>query len=84
MWGQVFMSDSKKDIEYQKSKKVFIDFLKVFLIPMCVNKFFLVYFCVNYSNYPGRGYGYGAIISLILLFITIFSFLWKYRNIEDP
>lgn len=80
----VLIMNKQTDEEYKKSKKVFIDFLKVFLLPMLVNKFFLVYFGVNYSNYPGRGYGYGVIIALLSLFITISAFLWKYRNIDDP
>lgn len=78
------MSLHKNEEGYRKSKIILFDFLKVFLLPMCVNKFFLLYFLVNYSNYPGRGYGYGAIISLTLLVVTIVLFLWKYRNIDDP
>lgn len=78
------MNKEEKKLQEQKSRKTFVDFLKVFLLPMMINKFFLLYFGVNYSNYPGRGYGYGLILALITLAITIGSFLWKYRDIQDP
>jgi hypothetical protein len=65
-------------------KTIFWDFLKVFLLPMVFNKCFLVYFAVKYTSEPGRGYGYAALFFLGLLFVTIGTFLWKYRDIDDP
>jgi hypothetical protein len=60
------------------------DFLKVLLVPMLINKLFMLYFGLNYSNRPGEGYGYGLAATIFFLFFTIGRFLWKYRNEEDP
>ena len=68
----------------EKPKNVLYDFLKVFLFPLLINKVFMLYFGLNYSNYPGEGYGYGLVATILFLFFTIGRFLWKYRNIEDP
>lgn len=64
--------------------KVLVDFLKAFLLPVLVNKVFMMYFGLNYSEKPGEGYGYGLIVTILVLLFTIGKFLWKYRNIEDP
>lgn len=67
-----------------KQNKVLIDFLKAFLMPVMVNKIFMMYFGLNYSEKPGEGYGYGLALTVFVLLFTIGRFLWKYRNIEDP
>lgn len=78
-------SDSnKKTIEKENSKKVLKDFLRTLIMPMLVNKSFMFYFALNYSNHPDEGYGYGFAITLVILFITLGSFIWKYRHIDDP
>lgn len=60
------------------------DFLKAFLIPVLLNKMVMLYFGVNYSNYPGQGYGYGLIATILFLIFSCARFIWKYRDIEDP
>lgn len=60
------------------------DFLKTLAMPLVVNKFFMMYFGLMYSNYPGEGYGYGFILTIGFLFFTVGRFIWKYRHIEDP
>lgn len=60
------------------------DLIKVFLIPTLINKAFMLYFGLNYSKYPGEGYGYGLAATLLFLFFMIGKFLWKYRDEEDP
>lgn len=67
-----------------RPSNVLADFLKVFLIPMLINKIFMMYFGLNYSSYPGEGYGYGLVATIIFLFFTVGRFLWKYKDIEDP
>ncbi len=67
-----------------KSNAVLKDFLKVFLFPFIVNKFFMVYFGINYANHRDEGYGYGLVATIIILFITVGRFLWKYKDIQDP
>ena len=60
------------------------DFLKVFLVPTIFNKLFMLYFGLNYSEHPGEGYGYGLVATVLFLLITVGSFIWKDRNVEDP
>jgi hypothetical protein len=68
----------------RKDNTVLRDFLKVLLIPLLINKAFMLYFGLNYSDHPGEGYGYGLIATIIFLIFTVGRFLWKYRNTEDP
>jgi hypothetical protein len=66
------------------SNPIVKDFLQVFLVPTLANKALLIYFGINYSAYPGEGYGYGVIASVVFLLLGVFRFVWKYRGIEDP
>ena len=65
-------------------EKVLKDFLKVLLMPMLVNKAFMLYFGLNYAEHPGEGYGYGLVCTGLFLFFTVGRFIWKYRHVEDP
>lgn len=67
-----------------KTNPVLADFVKVLIMPLVVNKAFMMYFGIQYSNYPGEGYGVGLVITILILFGVVGRFLWKYRNIEDP
>lgn len=68
----------------EESRRVLKDFLKVFLVPTLINKFFMIYFGLNYSNSPGEGYGYGLAGTILFLIFTMARFVWKYKDIEDP
>lgn len=68
----------------ESSKKVLKDFLRTLIMPVLVNKSFMFYFALNYSNHPGEGYGYGFAVTLVILFVTLGAFIWKYRDTEDP
>lgn len=68
----------------KNDNKVFKDFLKVFILPLFVNKAFMLYFGLNYSMYPGDGYGYGLVATIIFFIVTCGRLIWKYRNVEDP
>jgi hypothetical protein len=76
--------EKEKSKEKPKPKNVLLDFVKVLLLPMLINKAFLMYFGLNYSSHPGEGYGYGLAVTICFLFFTIGSFLWKYKDVEDP
>ena len=65
-------------------KNVLPDFIKTFLGPTLINKFFMIYFGLNYSNHPDEGYGYGLSASIAFLIFTMGRFLWKYKDVEDP
>jgi hypothetical protein len=71
-------------IPTKTSNSTFKDFLKIFIIPVLINKAFMLYFGLNYSEYPGEGYGYGLAASILFFLLTCARFIWKYRNIEDP
>ena len=43
----------------------------------------MLYFGLNYSEYPGEGYGIGLVISICFTLSTLGYFIWKYRNYED-
>jgi hypothetical protein len=79
-------SEGKMNQEPRKetSNAVIKDLVKVFLLPTLINKFFMLYFGLNYSEHPGEGYGYGLVATLLFLAFTIGRFLWKYKDIEDP
>jgi|GEM_PF-1250513 len=64
--------------------QVLKDFIKIFIIPVLLNKVFMLYFGLNYAEYPGEGYGYGLIASILFFVFSVASFLWKYRGVEDP
>lgn len=60
------------------------DFLKAFLVPVLINKAFMMYFGLKYVDNPGEGYGYWFALTVVILFGALARFFWKYRNIEDP
>lgn len=70
--------------EPQSPQQTLKDFLKVLLIPLLINKFFMMYFGLMYSNNPGEGYGYGFAATIFFLLFNCGRFIWKYRDIEDP
>lgn len=61
----------------------FKDFILTFIIPTLINKVFMLYFGLNYSSYPGEGYGYGLVATIIFLAFMIGRFIWKYKDVED-
>lgn len=60
------------------------DFLKVFILPVLINKIFMLYFGLNYAEHKGEGYGWGLFATVLFLAFTTGSFLWKYRHNPDP
>ena len=57
--------------------KEFIAFLKAFLAPILILKFFIMYFGLNYSRYPGEGYGWGLAITLSISAASALWFIWR-------
>jgi len=60
------------------------DLIRVFLLPTLINKALMLYFGLNYVEFPGEGYGYGLVATILILAFTMISFLWKYRDVQDP
>lgn len=64
-------------------QKTLKDFILAFAVPTLINKMFMLYFGLQYSKYPGEGYGYGLAATLIFLVASLGAFIWKYRHYED-
>lgn len=60
--------------------KQFVAFIRAFILPMIVMKVFLLYFGLNYSRYPGEGYGYGLVVTLVFILASFGYFLWRQRG----
>lgn len=65
-------------------KKVINDFLMTLILPLTINKFLMMYFGLNYSEFPGEGFGYGLVATFLFMIFMISRFLWKYRHVSDP
>jgi hypothetical protein len=73
-----------QETTHPKTKNILSDFLKSFFVPMLINKAFMLYFGLNYSDHPDEGYGYGLAITIVFFLFTIGKFLWAYKDVEDP
>lgn len=78
------MSKNNEQKPPEINKAFLKDLLRVFLIPTLLNKAVMFYFGLQYARYPGEGYGYGLIISILYFLISVAFFLWKYKDVEDP
>ncbi len=67
----------------QDQRKVFLGFLRAFLLPTLVGKMFVFYFGLKYSEFPGRGYGIGLSLAIAFTLTMLGIFLWKFRSYED-
>lgn len=54
----------------------FFSYLRMFLVPTLILKMGLLYFGLNYSEYPGEGYGWGLVATLVLSLVNAGVFLW--------
>ena len=63
--------------------RTLFDFIKSFLMPMLVGKTGVMFFGLNYSQYPGEGYGYGLAASIFLTVFSLLRLIYKYRHSED-
>lgn len=66
-----------------ESKEPLGPFIIGFLMPTLVGKTLVVYFGLNYSEFPGEGYGYGLVAAIIFTVGNLFRLVWRYRNVED-
>lgn len=63
---------------------ILIDFVKSLLMPLLVGKGLVYYFGLQYSQYPGEGWGYGLAAAILFTVGGLLRFFWKYRHIQDP
>ena len=52
-------------------------------MPTLIGKTGVMFFGLNYSQYPGEGYGYGLVASILLTVFTLFRLVQKYKGRED-
>lgn len=60
----------------KEDQKLF-SYLRMFLLPTLSLKVGLLYFGLNYTQYPDEGYGYGLLIVIFLSLVNAGIFLWK-------
>lgn len=63
--------------------KPLFDFIRSFIVPMLIGKTGVMFFGLNYSQYPGEGYGYGLVISILITVFSLLRLIIKYKNVED-
>lgn len=66
--------------------KEFMAYGRTFFIPLIVSKTFVMYFGLNYSMYPGEGYGYGlaGAITFTVCNMAYFIYSQSKRNSTEP
>lgn len=87
-----FVIGSYKDLSYENAmsnadnpqnkpqasqKEAMALFLRAFLVPTLVTKALIIYFGLQYAEYPDEGYGYGLIISIGIMVVNFGLFLYK-------
>lgn len=77
------ITHKKNNLSNETSKETLKAFIKSFLMPTLVGKSLVLYFGIQYSNYPGDGYGYGLIASLAYTFVSLVYFAYKFKDYED-
>lgn len=55
----------------------FMAYARTLFMPLIVTKSFIMYFGLNYSMYPGEGYGYGLAASIIVSIANLSFFIWR-------
>lgn len=58
-------------------------FIPAFIIPIIITKTAILYFGINWSNYPGEGYGYGFFATLLFAVLNFTFFLWRHRHYSE-
>jgi len=54
-------------------------FLRTALMPMILTKALILFFGIQYSAYPGEGYGWGLVITVSVMLISFAIFIYKNR-----
>lgn len=61
--------------------KQFMAYVRTLIMPLIVMKVFLLYFGLNYSRYPGEGYGYGLIATFAVSAASFGYFIWSQTRV---
>lgn len=57
--------------------KTFFAFLRTALGPMLIAKSLILFFGINYSQYPGEGYGWGLVVTISSSLAMLGWFVWS-------
>ena len=78
-------SNSQLEAPHQtEASKQFVRSLIItFLCPTILGKILVIYFGMNYSAEPGKGYGIGLVLSIAFTLTMFGRFIWRYRNYDD-
>ena len=76
-------SNSDKSAKSMTENNRLKSFLLAFIFPTLILKSLLLYFGLQYSNYPGEGYGYGLVTCLAFSVGNAIRFVYKNRDIEE-
>lgn len=83
-WGFREKSQVQHHFNQQKltPEKEMFQFVRTFFVPTFVTKVALFYFGIHYSKYPGEGYGYGLLLSVIatVFNLTYFALMKEKRK----
>lgn len=75
--------DNSRDDSRDDAK--FIRYLRTFLVPTFILKTAILYCGIHYASYPGEGYGWGLIFSILLSLCNFGLFIYKnWEEEEDP
>jgi hypothetical protein len=63
-------------------QKEFFAFMRTAFVPLIFTKALVLYFGVQYSAYPGEGYGWGLLITISVTLISFAIFIYKNQSAE--
>ena len=70
-------------MSFVKPKLNLFELIVAFLLPTLFGKSLILYFALNYSNYPEEGYGYGLAASIAFTLAMAGRFILKYKNYQN-
>lgn len=76
--------DSSKTSAAKKSDPIpLAKFMIAFLMPTLIGKSFILFFGLNYSQYPDEGYGWGLIAAIVFTVGSLLRLAIRFHNVED-
>lgn len=64
-------------------KNPLMNFIISWFCPTVITKIFILYFGLNYSSYPGEGYGYGLAATITFTILMLGRFVYRYWGQEE-
>ncbi len=74
--------DDPRVVSHDPDLSQFMSFSRTLLVPMFIWKVSMLYFGLNYSMYPGEGYGYGLVATIFASLSGFAYFLWRNRKAQ--